>query len=139
VLIKYYYHTEFVDSEKRDNTEPFSTGPILGSELEGLEYTQYPLLTSLIELSVGTQFRSWNIAEYYLKEYGRQKSFVINCYRVEYHKKLSSNSTEHVKKKTLTYEKAGKYKSNKMKPIGQQCNKGSKKTDCKWHVNLSNS
>ncbi|CAG8811227.1 35468_t:CDS:10, partial [Gigaspora margarita] len=31
---------------------------------------------------------------------------------------------------------AGKYKPNKTKSISQQCNKGSKRTDCKWHVNL---
>jgi hypothetical protein len=90
------------------------------------------LITSPIELSVGICFSSWEIAEYYLKEYGRQKGFAIKRYRVEYHKDHT------VKKRTLTCEKAGKYKPNKTKPIEHQRNKGSKKTDCKWHINLSN-
>ncbi|CAG8766395.1 15687_t:CDS:2, partial [Racocetra fulgida] len=34
---------------------------------------------------------------------------------------------------------AGKYKPKKTKSIGEQHNKGSKRTDCKWHINLSNS
>ncbi|CAG8636068.1 16722_t:CDS:2, partial [Racocetra persica] len=94
-------NTFVVDSEEREN---ISIEPILGSGLEGLDPTQYPLITSSIELSVGTRFSSWEIAEYYLKEYGRQN---------------------------------GKYKSKKSKPIAQQRNKGSKRTDCKWHINLS--
>ncbi|CAG8849261.1 18662_t:CDS:1, partial [Racocetra persica] len=39
---------------------------------------------------------------------------------------------------TYVCENAGKYKPNKTKLIEQQHNKRSKKTDCKWHVNLSN-
>jgi hypothetical protein len=42
-----------------------------------------------------------------------------------------------VKKRTLACENSGKYKAVKTKPIDQQRNKGSKKTNCKWHVNLS--
>src|SRR5579862_8226713 len=115
-----------------ERTESIPAGPILGSELEGINSTKYPLINSSIELSVGTRFNSWEIAEYYLKEYGRQKGFVIKQYRVEYHKDHT------VKRRTLTCENAGKYKPNKTKPIDQQRNKGSKKTGCKWHVNLSN-
>jgi hypothetical protein len=115
-----------------EGTENISTGPILGTELEGIETTKYPLITSSIELSVRTQFNSWEIAEYYLKEHGRQNGFVIKRYQVEY------NKDHTVKRRTLTCENAGKYKPNKTKPIEQQRNKGSKKTGCKWHVNLSN-
>ncbi|RGB33883.1 hypothetical protein C1646_703451 [Rhizophagus diaphanus] len=80
-------------------------GPILSSELEGLKH---PLITSSIELSIGTRFSSWEVAEYYLKVYGRQKDFVIKKYRVEYHKNSSSNSCERpVKKRTLTCEYSG--------------------------------
>ncbi|GBC06690.1 hypothetical protein RclHR1_00070057 [Rhizophagus clarus] len=61
-------------------------GPILGLELEGLDSEKYPLINSPIDLSVGTQFTSWEIAEYYLKKYGRQRGFMIKCYRVEFHK-----------------------------------------------------
>ena len=111
----------------------FSTGRILGSELEGLESTEYPLLVQPVELAIGSRFPSWIIAEHYIKEYGRQKGFVINRYRVEYHK---ADST--VKKRTFSCEYAGKYKPKKTKPLDQQRNKGSKKTDCKWHINLSN-
>ncbi|CAB4401539.1 unnamed protein product [Rhizophagus irregularis] len=133
-----YNQNDNVVNETRENNETFLTGLVLRLELEGLDSTQYPLLTLPIELSVETQFHSWDIAEYYLKEYGRQNGFVVNRYRVEYHKNLSSDLTEHVKKRTLTCEKAGKYKPNKLKPIGQQCNKSLKKTDCKRHINLNN-
>ncbi|RIA82356.1 hypothetical protein C1645_835478, partial [Glomus cerebriforme] len=124
---------DFKDNEKSNMT----MGPILGLELEGQDATKYPLLVQPIELSIGTRFNSWTIAKYYLKEYGRQKGFVVNRYRVEYHK--SSDSNNHtVKKRTFACENAGKYKSNKTRLIEQQCNKGSKKTNCKWHINLSN-
>ena len=47
-------------------------GIVLGSELENLDPGKYPLLnTYSIELTVGSRFSSWEIAEYYLKEYGR--------------------------------------------------------------------
>ena len=42
-----------------------------------------------------------------------------------------------VKKRTYICKYFGKYKSNKVIPIEQQRNKESKKTDYKWHVNLS--
>jgi hypothetical protein len=106
-----------------------------------LDSTKYPLLTESIELSVGSRFSSWEIAEHYIKEYGRQKGFAINRYRVEHHndKYQLPNSTDRlVKKRTFACENAEKHKPTKSKPIEQQRNKGSKKTDCKWHVNLSN-
>ncbi|CAG8825929.1 3677_t:CDS:2, partial [Dentiscutata erythropus] len=65
-----------------------------------------------IELLVGAQFNSWAIAEHYIKEYGRQKGFVVNWYRVEHHKSYSTALNDRVKKRTYVY--------------------------CKWHVNLSN-
>ncbi|CAB4441874.1 unnamed protein product [Rhizophagus irregularis] len=130
---------DIVGDEEEEIVAIVPMGPILGSELEGLKATEYPLITSSIDLSVGTRFSSWKVAEYYLKEYGRQKGFVIKKYCVEYHKNSSSNSCERpVKKRTLTCENSGKYKPNKTKSIAHQRNKGSKKTDCKWHVNLSN-
>ena len=42
-----------------------------------------------------------------------------------------------VKKRTYVCEYFGKYKPRGTKTIEYQRNKGSKKTDCKWHVNLS--
>ncbi|CAB5306953.1 unnamed protein product [Rhizophagus irregularis] len=110
---------------------------ILGSELESLDSTNYPSLTHPIELSVNSKFSSWEIAEHYLKEYGRQKGFVVNKYRVEYIQLL--NSTVQIpRRRTFACEYAGKYKPNyKSKQIDQQRNKGSKKTDCKWRVHLS--
>ncbi|CAG8652067.1 801_t:CDS:2, partial [Gigaspora rosea] len=95
-----------VETEEGEN---IAIEPILESELEGLDSMKYSLITSSIELSFGIRFSSWEIAEYYLKEYGRQKGFAIKR----------------------------KYKPNKTKSIGQQHNKGSKRTDCKWHINLS--
>ena len=61
-------------------------GPILGSELEGLESIEYPLLTQKVDLAIGLCFPSWTIAEHYIKEYGRQNGFVINRYRVGHNK-----------------------------------------------------
>ncbi|CAG8484817.1 10673_t:CDS:2, partial [Gigaspora rosea] len=111
--------------------------PFLGLEMEGQDLTNHSI-SQPIELSVGARFNSWSIAEHYLKEYGRQKGFVVNRYRVEYHKSDTTALNDRVKRRTYICENAGKYKPNKTKPIGQQRNKGSKKTDCKWHVNLSN-
>ncbi|CAG8753290.1 8210_t:CDS:2, partial [Racocetra fulgida] len=107
-LILYYTNIEFTSTNEIESIKNISMVPIFGSELEGLNSSSYPLITSPIKLCVGTQFKSWDIAEYYLKEYGRQ------------------------------IDLAGKYKAKKVKPIGQQRNKGSKKTNCKWYVNMSN-
>ncbi|RHZ47477.1 hypothetical protein Glove_579g33 [Diversispora epigaea] len=97
---------------------------ILDSELEGLDSTKYPSLINPTELSIGSRFNSWEIAKHYLKE-------------VEFYKCQSENSVRIVKKRTFSCEYSGKYKPIKSKPIEQQRNKGSKKTDCKWHVNLT--
>ena len=109
-------------------------GVILGSELENLDPTKYPLFSYPVELSVGTRFSSWEIAEHYLKEYGRQRGFVVNKYRVEY---VENTPFQIPKRRTFACEYAGKYKPNKLKQIDQQRNKGSKKTDCKWRAYLS--
>ncbi|CAG8750912.1 15453_t:CDS:2, partial [Rhizophagus irregularis] len=97
---------------------------ILGSELESLDSTNYPSLTHPIELSVNSKFSSWEIAEHYLKEYGRQKGFVVNKYRVEYIQ-LSNSTVQIPRRRTFACEYAGKYKPNyKSKQIDQQRNKG---------------
>ncbi|CAB4424007.1 unnamed protein product [Rhizophagus irregularis] len=127
---------EVIEDFKNNDESNITSGPILGLELEGQEASNYPLLAQPIELSVGTRFSSWIIAEHYLKEYGRQKGFVVNCYRVEYSKSSDPNNRI-VKKRTFACENAGRYKPNKTRPIEQQRNKGSKKTNCKWHINLS--
>ena len=118
------------------NGAEIPAGSILGLELEGLDVTKYPLLTQPIELSVGTKFNFWIIAEHYLKEYRRQRGFAIKRYRVEYCNNTAlSNSTDRiVKRRTFACEYARNYKPTKSKPIEQQCNKGSKKVGCKWHI-----
>jgi hypothetical protein len=91
-----------------------------------------------MELSVGDSFDNWAVAENTIKEFGKRNGFVINRHRVQYSKNLMSNSNEKVvKKRTFVCENFGKYKPNKVSQIEQQHNKGSKKTDCKWHINLS--
>jgi MULE transposase domain/FAR1 DNA-binding domain len=91
-----------------------------------------------LELSIGCRFDTWIVAENTIKEYGKRKGFAINRHRVEYSGNQITDSGERVvKKRTYVCEYFGKYKPNKEKPIEQQHNKGSKKTDCKWHVNLS--
>ncbi|CAG8452372.1 4010_t:CDS:2 [Racocetra fulgida] len=63
----------------------------------------------------------------------------IEINEVEYHKyQFNESNNPLVKKRMLVYENAEKYKPNKTKPIEQQHNKGSKKINCKWHINLSN-
>ena len=96
-------------------------------ELENFESTKYSSLTHPIEISVGLRFNSWEIAEHYLKEYEKQKGFVINWYRVIYDKQLSNSTERNVKKRTFSCEYAGKHKPIKLQPIEQQRNKGSKK------------
>ncbi|CAG8578567.1 13188_t:CDS:1, partial [Dentiscutata erythropus] len=61
----------FTGTNEIESIENISTEPILESELEELNSTNYLLITSSIKLCVGTQFKLWDIAEYYLKEYGR--------------------------------------------------------------------
>ncbi|CAG8616472.1 5489_t:CDS:10 [Dentiscutata erythropus] len=121
----------------REEFETVAQGPVVGSELEHLNPTEFPLLTEPVELTAGLRFPSWLIAEHYIKEYGRQRGFAINRYRVKYHKD-SDSSKRIVKKRMFSCEYAGVYKPKKTKPLDQQRNKGSKKTNCKWHVNLSN-
>ena len=63
-----------------------------------------------------------------MKEYGRQRGFVINKYQVKYHNYNPSDPNDRiVKKRTFACEYARKYKPIKSKPIEQQHNKGSKK------------
>ncbi|CAG8838444.1 12096_t:CDS:2, partial [Gigaspora margarita] len=82
-----------------------------------------------VELFVGQHFDSWSFAEYCLKEY-----------EVEYHRsRLTASGDRMVKKRTYAYENTGKYKPNKTKSLKQQHLRGSKKTDCKWYINLNNS
>ncbi|CAG8569445.1 697_t:CDS:2 [Diversispora eburnea] len=76
-------------------------------KLEGLDSTKYPSLTNPTELSIGSRFNSWEIAEHYLKEHGRQRGFVVNRYRVEFHKCQSENSVRIVKKRTFSCEYSG--------------------------------
>lgn len=93
-------------------------GSVIGSELENFNVSKYPLLTQPVELVVSSRFSFWNIAEYYIKENGRQKGFIINQYWVEYSKIQSSNTTDRtVRKRIFTCEYAGKYKPKKLKPI----------------------
>ena len=121
------------------NEAKIPTGSVLGLELEGLDVAKYSLLTQLIELSIGTRFNSWTIAEHYLKEFRKQRKFVVKRYWVEYcnHTALLNLTDRIVKRRTFTCEYARKYKPIKSKLIEQQHNKGSKKVDCKWYINLS--
>jgi hypothetical protein len=46
----------FVDTKEKESIT--FTGPIFGLELEGLDFTKYPLIISPIELSIGIRFSS---------------------------------------------------------------------------------
>ncbi|CAG8476877.1 3630_t:CDS:2, partial [Scutellospora calospora] len=129
--------TSVQGSAELDELETLEEGPVMRSELVNIDPTKFPLLTHLIELAVGSRFPFWLIAEHYIKEYRRQKGFAVNRYQVGYHKDAGSFN-QIVKRQTFSCEYAGTYKPKKTKPLDQQRNKGSKKTDCKWHINLSN-
>ncbi|CAI2166864.1 10601_t:CDS:2, partial [Funneliformis geosporum] len=49
---------EIIDNKERDGIKTFPTGSIFRSDLKELDYTQYPLLISPIELYVGIKFHS---------------------------------------------------------------------------------
>ncbi|CAB4433907.1 unnamed protein product [Rhizophagus irregularis] len=99
--------------------------------------SEIPTITEPLELSIGCHFDTWIVAENTIKEYGKRKGFAINRHRVEYSEnQITDLGDRVVKKRTYVCEYFGKYKPNKMKSIEQQHNKGSKKTDCKWHINL---
>ncbi|RIB00238.1 hypothetical protein C2G38_2222721 [Gigaspora rosea] len=60
--------------------------------------------------------------------------------KLKYHRsQLTASGDRMAKKRTYACENAGKYKPNKTRPLEHQRFRGSKKTDCKWHVNLSHS
>jgi hypothetical protein len=97
-LTRYFQNFGKLGSETLGDEVVHSAGPVLGSDLEGLKSTEYPLLDQQVELVIGSRFPLWIIAEHYIKEYGRQNGFVINRYRVEYQK----NSSERIVKKELS-------------------------------------
>ncbi|CAB4397373.1 unnamed protein product [Rhizophagus irregularis] len=76
--------------------------------------SEIPTVIEPLELSIKCHFDTWIVAENTIKEYGKRKGFAINRYRIEYSENQITDLDERV-----------------------QHNKGSKKTDCKWHVNLS--
>ncbi|CAB4487762.1 unnamed protein product [Rhizophagus irregularis] len=52
------FDEDIVGDEEEEIVAIVPMGPILGSESEGLKATEYPLITSSIDLSVGTHFSS---------------------------------------------------------------------------------
>ena len=97
------------------------------------------MIPQTLKLSIRDRFTSWTIAKNHIKEFEKQRGFVINRYQIEYYKTQLSDLTEwNIKKRTYVCEYFKKYKLNKTQSIEIQCNRGSKKTGCKWHVNLSN-
>ncbi|CAG8725024.1 1729_t:CDS:2, partial [Gigaspora rosea] len=107
--------------EMEDKDEPVESVPLEGEfvEYEPVETSQssrnfedVDKSNTPVELFVGQRFDSWPLAEH--------------CNHM-------------VNKRTYVCENARKYKPNKTKPLEHQCLRGSKKTNCKWHVNLSNS
>ncbi|CAG8768833.1 1209_t:CDS:2, partial [Gigaspora rosea] len=85
--------------------------------------------STLVELFVGQRFDSWSLAEHCLKDMDGRMDL----------SQLTASGDRMAKKRTYACENAGKYKPNKTRPLEHQRFRGSKKTDCKWHVNLSHS
>ncbi|CAB4391562.1 unnamed protein product [Rhizophagus irregularis] len=78
ILAEPAYLLEQIEFDKKgESNTNILTGSILWMKLEGLDSTQYPMLSQPLELSVSAQVSSWEIAEYHIREYERQKGFVV--------------------------------------------------------------
>ena len=100
--------------------------------IEGADLIQYseaiPHLQLCPNLTEGMNFPNFEIAIHYCIEFGRFNGFAVRKKRVE------KNSDGSVRSRCIDYEYSGKIKDNNRIMIR---NKGSKKTECSWHVNLS--
>ncbi|CAG8464521.1 11081_t:CDS:2 [Scutellospora calospora] len=101
-----------------------------GQDLVGIN-DPLPHINKPIVFAIDDTFPNWLIAEYYVTQYGRQKGFVAIKIRCK---------TDHNGHLTNLYYKCefgGTYQSKKTNNLQNQHNKGSKKINCDWKVNLS--
>ncbi|RGB25278.1 hypothetical protein C1646_771964 [Rhizophagus diaphanus] len=79
-----------LDKEGKSNTN-ILTGSIFWTKLEGLDSTQYPMLSQPLELSVGAQFSFWEIAEHHIRE--KQK--------IKFQKKREKQQSRKIQERTF--------------------------------------
>uniref|UniRef100_U9SVZ4 SWIM-type domain-containing protein n=1 Tax=Rhizophagus irregularis (strain DAOM 181602 / DAOM 197198 / MUCL 43194) TaxID=747089 RepID=U9SVZ4_RHIID len=117
-----------------DNTQPpsnqVSSLPLL--DIEDTNLIQYgetiPHLQSCPTLAKGMNFPNFEIAIHYCIEFGRFNGFSVKKKRVE------KNNDASIKSRCIDCEYSGRIRDNNKIMIR---NKGSKKTKCSWHINLS--
>ncbi|PKY33522.1 hypothetical protein RhiirB3_452487 [Rhizophagus irregularis] len=68
------YYQEQIELDKEVESNINILIGLFSNRAGSLNSIQYPLLSQPLELSVGAQFSSWEIAEHYIKEYEKQKS-----------------------------------------------------------------
>ncbi|CAG8845031.1 3581_t:CDS:2, partial [Gigaspora margarita] len=90
-----------------------------------------PHINERIKFSINDTFPSWPIAEHYIIEYGYQKGFVP----IKVHNKINNNGCL----MNLYYkcEFGSIYQPKKNVVLQNQRNKGTKKVNCNWQLNLS--
>ncbi|CAG8696679.1 21313_t:CDS:2, partial [Racocetra persica] len=119
---------EYIEhNEDSENNKPTT-------QMENSEHSENSENITSEEISKSIYFTTWDEVEDYLNDYGARNGFAITKYRVE-----KSNSGQIIKK-TFVCEFSGKYKSKKKLEAalnGTQRNMKTKKTNCKWHINLS--
>ncbi|GBC43568.1 protein FAR1-RELATED SEQUENCE 5-like [Rhizophagus irregularis DAOM 181602=DAOM 197198] len=100
--------------------------------IEGTNLIQYgeaiPHLQSCLTLAKGMNFPNFEIAIHYCIEFGRFNGFSVRKKRVE------KNNDGSIRLRCIDCEHSGKIRDNNKIMIS---NKGSKKTKCSWHINLS--
>ncbi|CAG8643797.1 781_t:CDS:2 [Racocetra fulgida] len=114
------------------NSTPFVRN-ILGSEFENYN-GKLPLITSPIEIEVGTRFISMLVAVHYIEQYAFQNHFAVYKHKCE----IFSDGT--CRKRVLKCDRGGRYNERLLRPtLGKQKNKGSKKQGYTWQINMTQS
>ncbi|PKK59057.1 hypothetical protein RhiirC2_871376 [Rhizophagus irregularis] len=117
-----------------DNTQPPSNqvSSLPPLDIEGTNLIQYgeaiPHLQSCPTLAEGMNFPNFEIAIHYCIEFGRFNGFSVRKKRVE------KNNDGSIRSRCIDCEYSGRIRDNNKIMIR---NKGSKKTKCSWHINLS--
>ena len=111
------------------NSNFLSTAP---PHIEGTNLVQYgeaiPCFQSCPNLAEGMNFPNFEIAIHYCTEFGRFNRFAVRKKRVE------KNSSGSIRSRCIDCEYSDKIRNNNRIMVR---NKGSKKTECSWHINLS--
>ena len=87
-----------------------------------------PRFQSCPNLAEGMNFPNFEIAIHYCTEFGRFNGFAVRKKRVE------KNSSGDIRSRCIDCEYSGKIRNDNRIMVR---NRGSKKTGCSWHVNLS--